>query len=318
VQRQTILSQHVRGSHDEHLTLRTVQRGRVEFDGNPSKFLQGHNLCGSDDLPGLVAAALVKAFGLLGLDVPPDDLAQWLAGDFELSRVDVTSMFELQNRADVRAWIRAASELGQMKWRGRGQMSGSTLYFGKVAKGKRGSTWSLKIYCKADELDAVGRSHKLHPQLPLRDELTAWVQNKLRAEVMLRGQELKRYCGGGLLRASEWNLETATVIFRHYFGKLQLGTNIMLATQTEDTLKPAVRLAYTAWKDGHDLRALLPTATFYRYRKQVLEMTGGDIDLLVTKAKSNVVPLVRVLELQAASTPDFLADRPDLLFRRAA
>lgn len=317
VERQTVISQQIRGSHDEHLTLRTVERGRVEFDGNPSKFLQGHNLCGSDDLCGLVAAAMVKAFGILGLDVPADDHAAWLAGHFDLARVDVTFMYELPNRADVRAWIRAASGLARMRWR-QSTLKGGTLYFGKVESGKRGSTWSLKIYGKADELEAKGKGHGLHPFLPMRGDLLAWVENKLRAEVMLRSGELKRYCGGRFLRASEWSIETSSVIFSHYFQKMELGTNVMLPTIAEETLKPALRLAYTAWKSGHDLRSVLSHATFYRYRKQLLDMTEGQVDLLSLQATSNVVPLTRVLELQPVGSPVFLAQRPDLLFRRAA
>lgn len=83
-------------------------------------------------------------------------------------------------------------------------------------------------------------------------------------------------------------------------------------------LKPAVRLAYTSWLDGNDLTAILPPKTFYRYRRQVLELTSGAIDLRVPQARSNVVPLQRVLELKPASVPHFLLERPELLFRRAA
>jgi II/X family phage/plasmid replication protein len=317
VERATVLSQHVRGSQDEHMTMRTVQTGFLEIDLNPSKFLQGHNLCGSDDLCGLVAASVVKAFGILGLDVPNDDLVQWKLGMFDVSRVDVTEMFELPNRNDVRAWLRAASELARMRWR-KSTVKGSTLYFGAVANGKRGSAWSLKVYCKADELEAVGKSHRLPDRLPLREQLTAWAENKLRAEVLLRSAELRRYGGGRFIHARNWNDQTASTLFNHYFSKMELGTNAMLPTVTEDDLKPALRLAYTAWKSGHDLRGVLPHRTFYRYRKQILDATDGEIDLLLPQAKSNVVPLRRVLELQPAGNPAFLADRPDLLFRRVA
>lgn len=317
VTKEVLLSEHVRGSHDEHLTLRTVERGRIEFDGNPSKFVQGHNICGSDDLNGLVAAAMVKALGIIGRACPPEAVAAWHAGDYYPRRVDVTQMFELRNRADVRAWIRAAGDQARMKWR-KPQKDRGTLYFGRVAKGERASGWSIKAYCKADEIEAKGKGHRLHDLLPMRDELAAWADNKLRIETLLRGQELRRYGGGRMAHASAWNDESARAIFANYYSKMELGENVMLKAEVEESLKPAMRLAYQAWRDGHDLLGVLPQATFYRYRAKILELTEGGIDIAIPQAKSNVVALKRVLTLEPAAHPAFLADRPDLLFRRAA
>jgi II/X family phage/plasmid replication protein len=177
IERATLKSAHVRGSFDEHLTLRTVRAGRVEVDGNPSKFLQGHNLFGSDDLPGLLDAALTRALTMLGRPPTPQERALWVAGDFVVSRVDLTNSFALPCRSDVAAWIRAASELGRIRWRGRGMLTGSTLYFGKVAAGKRAGDWSLKFYGKAEEIEARSKGHKLPENLPSRDALVEWVQN---------------------------------------------------------------------------------------------------------------------------------------------
>lgn len=318
VERQTPMSAHVRGSYDEHLTLRTVARGMIEVDGNPSKFLQGHNIVGSDDLCGLVDAAMCKALAILGREPDPADRAEWLAGNWYLSRVDVTQMFELDTLGDVRAWLRSAGELARMRWRGRGTFEGTTLYFGKVAKGKRAANWSLKCYCKADEVQARGRSHQLPARLPLRDDLLLWVENKLRVELLMRTGELKRYEGGRFRRASEWNSESASQMFADYFGKMELGENVMLPVELEENLRPALRLAYNSWKAGNDLRALLPRRTFYHYRKSILTLTEGAIDIAVPQPKSNVVPLRRVLALRPAGDPAWLQARPDLLFRRAA
>jgi II/X family phage/plasmid replication protein len=318
VERQTPLTAHVRGSYDEHLTLRTVARGVIEVDGNPSKFLQGHNIVGSDDLCGLMDAAVTKALGMLGHVPSDEDRALWIAGEWNISRVDLTQMFELDTVADVRSWLRSAGELARMRWRGRGTFEGTTLYFGKVAKGKRAADWSLKCYCKADEVQARGKSHQLPDRLPLRDALTAWVQNKLRVELLMRTGELKRFEGGQYRRASAWNLETASMIFSNYFAKMELGENVMLPVEVEENLKPAMRLAYNSWKAGNDLRGLLPRRTFYHYRRNILALTDGLIDIAVPQPKTNVVPLRRVLTLRPAADPSFLADRPDLMFRRAA
>jgi II/X family phage/plasmid replication protein len=318
VERQTPMSAHVRGSYDEHLTLRTVARGVLEVDGNPSKFLQGHNIVGSDDLCGLMDAAVCKALAILGHTPADDDRAQWLAGEWNISRIDLTQMYELDTVSDVRAWLRSAGELARMRWRGRGTFEGTTLYFGKVAKGKRAADWTLKCYCKADEVQARGKSHQLPDRLPLRDALMAWVEYKLRVELLMRTGELKRFEGGQYRRASAWNIETASVIFGQYFAKMELGENVMLPVEIEETLKPAMRLAYNSWKAGNDLRGLLPRRTFYHYRRNILALTDGLIDIAVPQPKTNVIPLRRILTLRPASDPTFLADRSDLLFRRAA
>ena len=322
IERVTVLSKHVRGSFDEHLTLRTVERGWVQFDGNPSKFLQGHNLFGSDDLCALVTAAMEKAFGILGLEVPAGDRDRWIAGDWDLSRVDVSYMYELGGAgvvSDVRAWLRAAATVATMKWR-KPTVHGTTLYFGKVAAGKRGSAWSFKAYCKYDELCRTGKGHELHPELPWRFSLLYWSMNKLRMEVMLRGAELRRPENRRYLRAANWGETTAAEIYARYFAKMELGSNAMLTADKEHELKPAARLAYMAWKEGHDLQATLPQRTFFRYKRQLLDMTGGEVDLSCpcVSAKTNVVPLVRLLEARPVELPRILRHDPELLFQRAA
>src|ERR1700686_517408 len=43
----------VQGSHSGSITVKRFRDGVVEFAGSPAKFLQGHNVFGSDDLQGL-------------------------------------------------------------------------------------------------------------------------------------------------------------------------------------------------------------------------------------------------------------------------
>lgn len=320
IERATVRAAHARGSFDEHLTLRTVEAGRCEFDGNPSKFLQGHNIAGSADLGALVEASMLKALALLDCsdNVAERDRQRWLAGDFSISRIDVTEMYALDNAADVRAWLRAAGELARVRWRGRGVFEGTTLYFGKVARGKRAANWALKCYAKGDEIAARAKGHGLPENLPLREELIQWADNKLRVEVTLRSGELKRFAGGKYETGQHWNDDTAAAIFGQYFAKMEIGNNVMLPVELEESLKPALRIAYNSWKSGQDLRGILSRATFFRYKAMLLKASDGLIDIAVPQAATNVVPLRRVLTLAPAQLPHWLLDRPDLLFRRAA
>lgn len=309
----------VRGSHDATITIRSCshtayERTHVEISGNPVKWFQGHNLWGTDDLPGLVLellAALVS-HPELGLSPTVEDVAHWAAGEIQITRVDVTSSYHLTNRADVLAWLRAAEQTAHLSHRGRGQLvKGSTLYFGKQSR-----RWSLKLYSKGQELDA--RAQEPVMNLPSARQ---WADRTLRCELTLRSMELKRL---GLDMVTAWlPLDGVpfepTDLLRARMKGMTMTTNAALPAAEMETLRPALRMALTAWENGTDLRTALARPTFYRYRKELL---GHGIDIAVPQPKevSNVRPLVRVLEAVPVGVPDWAEETP-LYFqprRRAA
>lgn len=311
IERSRTLVAQARGSFDESFTLRTCEAGFLEVDGNPSKFLQGHNLFGAAALAPLTHAATVKALRLVGLPDPSDFVQmQWRRGMFDLLRVDVTESFALDSAADVRAWIAAAGETASMKWKGRATMTSGTLYFGKVASGKRASPWSMKIYAKGDELAVNRKGHRLPFGLPARDELTEWASNILRVEVLLRASELNRKGGrDDWTRASTWTEDFALAIFWRYFEKMQLGEAVMLEAKELDGMKPYLKAAYNLWLAGGDLRGIYKRPTVYRYRRELLELTDGRVDIFARVSAGNVVPLRRVLELKPAPVPNWAQSR---------
>jgi len=77
----------------------------------------------------------------------------------------------------------------------------------------------------------------------------------------------------------------------------------MVDVRVEEQLKPSLRAAYALWKTGVDMRSLFPRPTFYRYRKEILTVTGSDIGTLVVT--DNVVPLRRYLEAKPATHPEW-------------
>lgn len=290
---------HLRGSHDARIAVRTVERGKMEFSGNPAKFQQGHNLFGSDDLKGLLIDTLIDICEAVQLAPSEDNLRAWRRGEIVLSRVDVTGMYELPSFSDVGSWLQAAGKTASVKWRGRGHFQDGTLYFGKVAKGKRSSPWQMKLYHKGQEVLV----HKLPKDLEGREELEKWASNKLRIEVTLRTQELKRL---GLHYVSCWTVERAAKVFEAYLSKLDIGEQQMVDVEVEEQLKPSLRSAYIAWKSGADMRNVLLRATFYRYRKEIMDVTGSDIGTLVSTG--NVVPLRRYLEAKPVGAPEWAGE----------
>ncbi|HHB1668943.1 TPA: phage/plasmid replication protein, II/X family [Acinetobacter baumannii] len=289
----------VEGSHSSKIQIKSHTENQIYISGNPTKFLQGHNLFGSNDLVGLMGKffdELLKHEDL-GLCPDPFQLANIKDGHYELTRVDVNETWHLNNQKDVLAWIRAVGETAYLKHRGAGQFSGDTAYFGKNSR-----RWALKCYSKG--LEILAKGHKLPPELAI-PEMLEYAQKALRIEGVTRQLELKRR---SLHVASNWDIDTAEELLLEYISKLEMSDVYMLKDDVLDSLPPRLRLTYQAWLNGDDLKTVLPRPTFYRYRKQILEY-GVDISSKSPKEKSNVIPLIRVLEAQPVGIPDWAYER---------
>jgi II/X family phage/plasmid replication protein len=296
----------VRGSFDAGLQLRTYMHAveplsHVEISGNPAKFFQGHNLWGSSDLVGLVAATMerLSSYSDLGLIPSREDRAGWYEGIFRLTRVDVTESFHLGSRADVLCWLRAAEQSAHLSHRGRGQLvKGSTLYFGKNSR-----RWSLKLYSKGQEIQAKAHGQDAILGLPSAVE---WANRTLRAELVLRSMELQRL---GLASGDAWLIQEqvpfeASALLTDRLGGLTMTTKTTLPDEVLFDLTVAQRTAYLAWRAGNDLRAIMSNGSFYRLRSKLLPF-GVDVAFVQPKEASNVIPLVRVLEAVPARVPDW-------------
>lgn len=286
----------VEGSYSANLNIKSLGPTFIYLDGNPAKWLQGHNLFGSDDLTGLIWLVLERLIPLLKLTPTLADYDAWKAGKYELKRVDSTAMWELPVRSDVRAWLRAA-EFQAKSRHGRPTMRGGTLYFGQHSR-----RWSIKFYSKGDELEAKGKGHKLPYEIPYRDNLMQWADNKLRGELTLRSMQLKEL---GLDIASKWTISTPLELLLSHIEGLDMAEQFSLTPAILDDLPGRLVAVYKLWKDGEDLRGMYSKATFYRYRAE-LQKHGIDIAVRQPSKPDNVIPLVRALRPEAiAQIPDW-------------
>ncbi len=298
----------VRGSHESSIQVKTADYNHdgtgstLYIDGNPVKWLQGHNLWGTDDLLSLVYAFMERLAPLIGATPSEADKLAWLVGGYEIKAVDFNRTWHLRNRADVLAWLRSAEHCAHMRHRGKGTLQeGGTLYFGKHSR-----RWALKCYSKGQELNA--KDHKL-PEAFQLPSIIEWAEKSLRIEVRMLSLELKRR---GLHVAANWGDNTVLVNHQDILQGLEMNDAHTLPDFELPDLPPRLLGAYQLWKDGHDLRAIYPDRTFYRYRRQLLEH-GIDIALVQPREKSNVVPLIRVLEALPVGIPDW-AVGTDLYF----
>ncbi|MDN5691814.1 MAG: phage/plasmid replication protein, II/X family, partial [Acinetobacter sp.] len=170
-------------------------------------------------------------------------------------------------------------------------------YFGKNSR-----RWSLKCYSKG--LEILAKGHKLPQELCI-PEMIEYANKALRIEGVIRQLELKRR---HLNVAANWDIDTAEVLLLEYISKLEMSDVYMLKDDVLDDLPYRLRLTYQAWLNGDDMKAILSRPTFYRYRTQLLKY-GVDISTKSPKEKSNVIPLIRVLEAKPVGIPDWAYEK---------
>lgn len=298
------------GSFAVDLQVRTApntldRSSHLEISGNPVKWFQGHNLWGTDDLPGLVLATLERVAQLLGLTVSDETRAQWIAGDVALKRVDYNQSFHLANLSECLAWIHSAEKSAYLARRGSGLLKGNTLYFGKSSR-----RWSIKVYAKGQELRAKGRDAL---GLLARPSVREWADRCLRVELTLRRMTLE---DRNLASVRDWlpvdgvpSAASVEEFLHHQLGNLTMTTTSGIPADVLDSLSPSRKAYVIAWKAGTDLRSVLSKTAFYKLRSELLPH-GIDIATANPVAKSNVLPLHRVLEAKPAPVPAWAIGTP--------
>lgn len=289
----------VEGSHSSKIQIKSHTENQIYISGNPTKFLQGHNLFGTNDLVGLMGKFFDELLKHkeLGLCPDPFQYANIKDGHYELTRVDINETWHLNNQRDVLAWIRSVGETAFLRHRGAGQFSGDTAYFGKNSR-----RWSLKCYSKGQEIKA--RGHKLPSEL-CTPEMLEYAEKALRIEGVTRQLELKRR---SLHVASNWDIDTAEVLLLEYISKLEMSDVYMLKDDVLDSLPTRLRMIYQTWINGDDLKQIMSKSAFYRWRTEMLKY-GIDIATPSPKEKSNVIPLIRVLEAKPVGIPDWAYEK---------
>lgn len=293
------------GSYESNIAVRSTggdgkgNATHLEFSGNPSKFLQGHNLVGSNDLLALNYDVFVKVCEILNLQPSEMELLRVKQGNYKVKNFHYNEMFELPTREDVRAWLRAG-EFKAKSRHGRSSLDRGTLYFGKTSK-----RWKVACYCKADEINA-GKSHYLADDFRT-PEVMQFIDNKLRIELRLFSRELSDL---ELNQANKLTEKTLKSLFKKYIESIDMSGQVPLTSEQLLKLPQSLRSTYILWRSGEDLRITLPRATYFRHRKQLLDF-GIDINIRSDRSEhaSNVIPLVRILEAKPAAIPDFFFDR---------
>ena len=289
------------GSHDATISIRSITQSTIEISGNPVKWLQGHNLFGTNDLKSLVWLFFNKLLEIPELKLKPtlEQLHAVKNGKPTVSRVDINETWFLKDRKEVLAWLNAAGQKMRLKHRGAGQFRGETLYWGKSSR-----RWSLKCYSKGDE---INHKKSNFPHALRTPDMLEYAERALRVELTIKSNQLREW---QLHEVSNWNAETGKMLLLQLIKGLEMSDNMRLTDDKLKNLKPSVKMAYFAWLGGQDLKTELKRPTFYRYRAQLKEL-GIDIGIPrdMQQKDSNVIPLMRVLEAQPVGIPDWAIEQ---------
>lgn len=288
----------VQGSFESSLAIRAVVREELELSGNIAKFMQGHNLYGSDDPIELLWAVMQRlepqlgaSLAEIGLSTPAE-----LARRTTISRIDCTEMLQFDSFGDVHSFLRSAAATGRIPRRGRGVFRSGTVVFGD-STGKEGTRWQIVLYSKGQEVT----DHPLPGFMGGDPEILEWVNRCARVEVRLRRHDLR---DSGLRSLAKWDSRTAAMMWRQKVEQLSFNEVIIDEVADMAKLPDHLRGTYAQWKLGHDLRGSMTKAKFYRHRRLIEGLTGVDIAISpAAPGTASVVPIKRVLEARLVGRP---------------
>lgn len=274
----------IRATHEASVLLSTVSTkhgNALRIDGNPLKFLQGHNLFGSDDYMGLLFGMYVRIAQLH----PELELPELQPFPYEyqvdIKRLDITYMFDLGTDYDVQQYIDAIAARSRSRV-ATGVFSHGTLYWQKNSR-----RWSRKLYAKGPEF---AKRLPQHMEQSTVAQLFLYATGKLRDELTLRALELDRV-------PEELHAVSPMQLFERYRGRIVTTANLDVPNDVLARLPRPTRAVYYDWRNGHNIKADLPKNTFYRHRRALLSALNIDISAPAPDtAPSNVVNFVRTLE----------------------
>lgn len=288
----------VRGSHDASIQLRssgTINKDgtctELYFSGNPSKFLQGHNVHGSSDLISLVTHSLLHAQAHLSHDLS-EVIGYARGGHFSVKRLDVARSYRFADSRTVDAALNGLCHLARSR-SGRASSYGSTVY---LQKGSR--RWSFKLYNKFCD----PTTKKLSDEL-LDAGLYEYTNGLLRAELTIRSMELKEK-GIQSAKALQGNIEA---LFDEYFERIDIAMNTNVTSEEIQSMPRAIRNTYLMWQNGVDVRPTLSKASFYRHRSQLLPYR---VDIAMPPAAGGeVIPMFVTAKGEPEQCPQDFHDR---------
>lgn len=256
---------------------------RVYISGNPTKFLQGHNVYGHQNMTGIIRDFIKLV--LQKIDIDEFTIARVLRDPIRITRIDITQSYQLDCASDVSSWLRHAGQY--MTGKNQRVDADKTLYVGKNSR-----RVAIKIYEKSAEMLKHKKTFNLTETA--FNALYEVALKLLRFEVTLRGMKLEDLNMNYLQKVDNKMIEDQ---FSIQLQKMNLPENLELVESEINDLPSRYVGVYSMWLAGVDLKQKMSLATYKRYRKYFLENYNLDLSMLPVNIphKTNVIPLWRYI-----------------------
>lgn len=255
-------AQTLRSSFENTLWIKPSTTGSIEISGNFYKFLNHHNVTGTDDLVGLVTDLINHLTTLeIGIQPTEKELKDIQDGKFRLFRVDVNKAILFDSK------VMALDYLEHMKSTSSYPYRKKTIYSNGVYFGMRSKRWCLKFYHKGTEV----QTHK-NGEFTLSDELKALADLMIRAEMRINSQQLKEW---DLQFGYQWSTDIAQGLLDKTLSKLEIPAKPVVVEEPKFE-SSADRKFYKCWLDG-DAEICYSLRTIQRYTKRFLHEYGINI-----------------------------------------
>lgn len=234
------------------------------------KFLQGHNVFGTNRLVVLCREVIERVYGRLGIELSTREWGEIEESGIRLMRLDIACSFRVGSSATVNAVLESLFEhlrAESVKWSAHG-----AAYTEAVYNRQRSRRVSDKFYNKHREL----MENKIHPTVKARDLLMKYAESIVRYEVTFRGAELKSL---GLEFADQWNTKVVREIIESRINRLKLTQQF----QSSDGFSRPVDLNDSSnmfldlWLKGADLHVYKTYKTLQRARFTLIDKCGVDV-----------------------------------------
>jgi len=267
-------------SYETSIRIRPID-SQIEISGNPSKFLQGHNLTGKPDVLSTLRCMLRKLSKILGQRYWPEHPFAYA----QIHEIHLSQLVDMETASAKSNFLIQLGLLSSTRHKRQSVFQGETVYLGRSfsSAGKRGKTskyYYWRFYDKEKEL----LSHRQHSILSSTD-----ISACVRAELVLKRAEIVRL---GLESPKSWDKgqKMSEEIYLQYLDHIKVATGNALAAPTP----PVGMIAkdqgiWMRWYAGHDLRVGTSKASYYRLRTKFLGEYGIDINLPPYLTENNVL-----------------------------
>jgi II/X family phage/plasmid replication protein len=295
----------LQGKNGSSIKVQSIDLNQIRVIGNLTMFIQGQSIYGTDDLLALCYEGFSMIAKQLGFKPTKKNLRQWKTGYFKLNTIDVTQNLLLPSQSTVREWLdQAGKSLSSGKQAIETFRSSGSHHIETIYAGRQSNFISVKFYNKFLQLTQGAKNQrKIKAADSTLQELITGSTGLLRVEIRFH----KQY-----LRQQELTLArnlTPEVLREHFKGKLKslkLGSSKILSDEELNGLNSTQRLAYKLWKQGGDVKDMLPTGTFQRVKSALLSKAINISQPYVKRVHAKSLRYY-LKSLNVAKVPDFLA-----------